>query len=132
MRAEQINVEYFFRLLYELIYETHASFDYEAFRALLAYIWLWVVWIGYGLSVIGLFIIIYTMMRVFDLRKREDQFYGTLLITPEAAGGINPRWGHIQSLMEGTTPSQWREAIVEADIMLEDMLTKQGYTGESI
>ena len=132
MRTEQINVEYFFRLLYELFYGSHSSLDYALFQALLVQIWLWIIVIGYTLSVVGLFVIIYTTMRLFDLRKREDEYYGTLLLAPESEGGINPRWKHIQSLMELASPSEWREAIVEADIMLDDMLSRQGYTGEGV
>ena len=47
-------------------------------------------------------------------------------------GGIHPRWEHIQSLLEGNTPSEWREAIIEADIMLDDVLAKRGYEGDGV
>ena len=131
MRGEQINIEYFFRLLYGLFSGSYAALDYSSFRMLLTQVWLWIVVVGYALSVIGLFVIIYATMRLFDLRRREDEFYGTLLLTPASAGGTNPRWTHIRSLMESVSPSEWREAIMEADIMLDDMLTRQGYSGES-
>lgn len=132
MRAEQINVEYFFRLLYNLIYGSHVALNYTSFQAMIASVWLWIVGIGYTLSVAGLFVIIYTMVRLFELRRREEEYYGTLLLAPETAGALNPRWQHIQSLMDGASPSEWREAIVEADIMLDDMLTRQRYTGEGV
>ena len=131
MRSEQINVEYFFRLLYDLIYGAHTSVDTGAFQAWLAQIWFWIVVVGYVLSAAGLFVIVYSMVKLFELRKREEEFYGTLLLAPEASQ-TNLRWKHIQSLMNGTTQSEWREAIVEADILLEDMLTKQGYTGDGV
>ena len=132
MRTEQINIEYFFRLLYNLIYGAHSEVDYASFQALVAHIWLWIVVIGDALSVAGLFIIVYSMMRLFDLRKREAEYYGKLLLAPEKAGGMNPRWQHIQSLMASDSQSEWREAITEADILLEDMLTRQGYQGEGV
>ena len=71
-------------------------------------------------------------MRLFELRKREEEFYSTVLVPPEAAGGMHPRWEHIQSLLEGGSPSEWREAIVEADIMLDDVLANQGYKGDGV
>ena len=132
MRAEQINVEYFFRLLYELIYGPHSPLDYSVFHSILVQIWLWIVVIGYALSVAGLFIIIYTTVRLFDLRKREAAYYNTLLPTLETNGEVNQRWKHVQSLMELANQSEWREAIVEADIMLDDQLAKRGYTGEGV
>jgi hypothetical protein len=132
MNSTQANVEYFFRLLYDLIYGSHASLNYSAFSSFLAQLWLWIIVIGYALSVIALFIIVYVTVRLFELRKREEEFYSTVITLPEAAGGMHPRWEHIQTLLEGAGLSQWREAIIEADIMLDDVLTKQGYTGAGI
>jgi hypothetical protein len=130
--ATQINVEYFFRLLYECFRGACGSIEIAGLSALLAQIWLWIIIIGYALSVMGLFVIIYSTMRLFELREREEKYYSTVLVAPSATGGAHPRWEHIQSLVEGASPSAWREAIIEADIMLDDMLTRQGYTGDTV
>ncbi|MBU6491102.1 hypothetical protein KGQ25_03070 [Patescibacteria group bacterium] len=129
--ANQISTEYFFRRAYDLI-GMHTPADYSSFQASLAHLWLGIVIIGYVLSILGLFVIAYATMRLFDLREREEEYYGTLVLAPETTGGANPRWEHIESLAGGTSASEWREAIIEADIMLDDMLTKQGYEGEGI
>lgn len=129
----QANVEYWFRLLYNCIYGAcYGSVGVAGFEAWLAQLWLWIIGIGYALSVIGLFVIVYATMRLFELRKREAEFYSTLILPPETAGGMHPRWEHIQSLLEGDSPSAWREAIIEADIMLDDVLAKQGYVGDGV
>ena len=47
-------------------------------------------------------------------------------------GGANPRWEHIESLINTDSASQWREAIIEADIMLDDALTQRGYIGDGV
>ncbi len=130
--ATQINVEYFFRLLYECFHGACISINTAELSALLAQIWIWVITIGYIISIIGLFVIIYSIVRLFELREREEKYYNTILVASEAAGGAHPRWERIQSLVEGANPSAWREAIIEADIMLDDMLTRQGYVGESV
>ena len=132
MPSTQANVEYFFRLLYEFFYGSNATIDFSAFSSFAAHLWLWIIVIGYALSAIGLFIIVYVTVRLFELRKREEAFYSTVITAPETAGGMHPRWEHIQTLLEGAGPSKWREAIIEADIMLDDVLTKQGYTGAGI
>ncbi len=132
MSGNQANVEYFFRLLYEWIYGPHAVFNYAALQAFFAHIWLWIIVIGYILSVVGLFVIVYATVKLFELRKREETFYSTLITPPEAAGGINPRWQHIESLAEGASASEWREAIIEADIMLDDALARHGYVGDGV
>lgn len=131
-QTQQINVEYFFRLIYEWIYGQHAVFNYAGVQAAAAHLWLWIVVIGYALSVIGLFVIVYVTVRLFELRKREEEFYSTTILPQAAAGGAHPRWAHIQSLLEGGSPSQWREAITEADIMLDDALTREGYMGNGV
>lgn len=44
----------------------------------------------------------------------------------------NDRWASIEARVEENTPESWRIAIIEADIMLDDMLTKAGYSGKSL
>lgn len=133
MLANQLNVEFFFRLLYNCIHGScYGSLELTGFEAFLANLWLWIIIVGYALSVIALFLIAYITMRLFELRAREEKFYGTPLLAPEAAGGINPRWQRIEELIDGESPSQWREAIIEADIMLDDMLGRQGYVGDGV
>ncbi|MDD3531357.1 MAG: hypothetical protein PHV99_02085 [Candidatus Pacebacteria bacterium] len=132
MPSTQANIEYFFRLFYDLFYGPHASLDFSAFGAFVAHLWLWVIIVGYALAVIGLFIIVYCTVRIFELRKREEEFYSTIIPSSETKGAMHPRWEHIQTLLEGAGMSEWREAIVEADIMLDNLLTKEGYTGAGV
>lgn len=128
----QANVEYWFRLLYECIHGGcygGASANTSELYALLSHVWLWVVFVGYIIAILSLIVIIYCIIRLFELRKREEEHYEKLLIAPDGEQGINPRWHHIEELRDSTQPNDWRTAIMEADIMLDDMLTKQGYDG---
>ena len=127
--AVQANTEYFFRLLYECF---HGGCYGDFSLAWLADVWVWITVIGYFLSVVALFVIVYATVRLFDLRKREKEYYETLITVPGAEGEAHPRWEHIQSLVNGPTPSEWREAITEADILLDETLTNQGYVGEGV
>lgn len=129
--ATQINIEYWFRLLYDCLRGACYHLDPTQLTALLAHLWLWIIVIGYLLSVAALFTIVYTTVRLFELRKRESEHYKTLLpAAPE--GGAHPRWQHIELLMGSASQSEWREAVVEADIMLDDILKKRGYAGENV
>lgn len=133
MAGNQTNVEYWFRLLYECLHGScYGSVDLTEFSAWLAHVWLWIIIIGYILAILALIIIIYSTVRLFELRNREEEYYGTILLAPESVGGANPRWLHIEELARSVNPSDWRSAIIEADIMLDDMLTKQGYDGEGV
>lgn len=44
----------------------------------------------------------------------------------------NPKWIQIENLMQSHNVSEWKVAILEADILLYDMLTQMGYEGDSI
>ncbi len=44
----------------------------------------------------------------------------------------NERWKHVELLLKSHNNSDWRQAIIEADVMLEEMLDKMGYPGVSI
>lgn len=44
----------------------------------------------------------------------------------------DPRWKDVEGLMQSGNPADWRVAILEADILLEDMLGQMGYGGESV
>jgi len=133
MPVEQINIEYFFRLLYQLFFRgAGGAFDLTHIKALAAQVWFWVVVVGYGISIIAFFVIVYATVRLFELRKREAEYYSTLLVTPETEAAGNPRWKHIQSLLNQNSQSAWREAITEADIMLDDVLTRRGYVGDGV
>lgn len=133
MPATQINVEYWFRLLYECFHGScYGTVDASQFSTWLAHLWLWIIIIGYMLAVLALIVIVYTTVRLFELRKREEEFYTTLLVPQESEGGVHPRWAHIQSLMNSTNSNDWRTAIIEADILLDDQLSRRGYVGADV
>jgi hypothetical protein len=44
----------------------------------------------------------------------------------------NERWVHVKALLTSAATSDWRQAIIEADIMLEEMLRAIGYDGVTI
>jgi hypothetical protein len=130
-QTNQLNIEFIFRKIYELFFGA-GSFDYSGLQSFLAHLWIWINIIGYALAVAALGVIVYCLVRLFDLRAREKEYYGSVLVAPEAGGDMNPRWQHIESLAGSANPSDWRQAIIEADIMLDDMLNRQGYIGTSV
>lgn len=125
-----INIELFFRFIYDCIVHGCRT-GIGDYSTLLATIWQWIVILGYIIIVLGLLVIVYCLVRIFELRKREDEQFEELIIKPENQGP-NPRWAHIESLMDSKDSSSWRQAIIEADIVLDEMLTRQGYTGASV
>ncbi len=131
MGASQVNVEYWFKVLYDLFYFLSGGTSYTELAAFAAHAWIWVIIVGYTLSAAALFVIVYTTVRIQHIRHEEEKFYGTTLLEP-GDEDKNPRWAHIQELMGSVNPSDWRTAIIEADILLDDVLSRQGYDGAGV
>jgi hypothetical protein len=132
MFVPQSNTEYWFRILYDCLRGLcYGSLSVNEFFSFLTHIWLWIILIGYILSVVGLFFIVYITMRIFQLREREKEYYSTTIPEP-GKETISPQWQRIESLAGGANASEWREAIIEADIMLDNLLEKQGYVGDGV
>ncbi len=131
MQADQLNVEYFFRLLYALVFDWGGA-DFAAAQAFAAKVWFWVTILGYGVTIFAFGLIVYLTMQLFELRRRESEYYSTLLVSKDSGKKENPRWQHVSQLMESGSASEWREAITEADILLEDALTANGFEGEGV
>lgn len=127
--VNSLNVEYVFRLIYDILFRTHMSGGTEQ---LLLSIWQIIIVIGYIISLAAIFVLVYSFMRLHDVRRKEKTLYGPLPAQIDIQPLQNPRWQQIQELIKSNNTNDWRQAIIEADIMLGDMLTRQGYQGESI
>lgn len=53
-------------------------------------------------------------------------------IVPKVQDVHNRRWTKVESLIHSHSTNDWRQAILEADIMLDEMLDKIGYKGKTI
>jgi hypothetical protein len=51
---------------------------------------------------------------------------------PKTEDVHNKRWANIQSLIRSYNANDWKQAIIEADIILDEMLKRMGYKGQSI
>lgn len=52
--------------------------------------------------------------------------------TPPAVEDVNPKWQKVLEHLASENAADWKLAILEADIMLEEMLEKMGYPGQTI
>lgn len=63
---------------------------------------------------------------------QEVAGFQTEEIVPIKIAEKNNRWKHIEELIKSYNVNDWKQAIIEADIILEEMLDKMGYDGVSI
>lgn len=93
-----------------------------------------------GLSIVMSFVlfigIIFVVEGLKRARKKEEEIFDAKVDTAfeEQQGDpeLSKRWERVQSYVESQNENDWRQAIIEADIMLEDLLVKLGYQGEGI
>lgn len=94
----------------------------------------WMEVIGWGISAFILFWTIYALVKLVTIRKAEKQKLIEAGMQAEQATkpNGNKKWERIQAHINSKNPSDWRLAILEADIILEEMLDKLGYPGTTI
>lgn len=89
--------------------------------------------LGYVIAALSFISIIYLIIRLIDIRDRyqdhyEDHFKKQ---TTMASNPRNEQWMSVKKAIQSEDPSLWRMAIIEADTMLEDLITSMGYQGET-
>ena len=126
-----LNVAYFFQLIYNLFFSTQ-SLSANGFSDWLNAIWLFATIIAYLFCTICIGLIVYFSTRIAQFAEVDEAKYVTLSEHDAHAEVEHSRWSYIKGLVESSEQSDWRQAIIEADIMLDELLTKQGYVGNSI
>jgi hypothetical protein len=89
---------------------------------------------------IGVFFIIgiiISIERLKAIRAKEKLIYNTPVVQAydEKAKGdpeLAHRWKSVVEHVDSSNENDWRQAILEADIILEDILRKMGYQGDGV
>lgn len=118
------------------LYESVVGGDWQGFVDTLLTIWSIYSIIALLLSLLFFIGYIYAKIRYGQLseieqealRKEEEAWaerYGIAVTR-------NSRWNDVEKHVAANDPNSWRLAIIEADIMLEEVLTNAGYVGATI
>lgn len=100
-----------------------------------------IIGISIPVSILLFFAIIYSVERLKSIRKKESEIYDAKtdmgyeevsVSTAKSEEGMARRWDTVQTHVESQNPNDWRQAVIEADIILGELLTKLGYKGEGI
>ena len=82
------------------------------------------------ISIIAFIFILDYAEKLKKIRKEEyDKLYP---VVPLAAAPVNLQWEQILAHCESPNENDWRQAIIEADIMLEGLLKNMDLPGDSI
>ncbi|MES3030879.1 MAG: hypothetical protein V4697_00520 [Patescibacteria group bacterium] len=122
-------------------YLTHGSQffadNFHYFSSFLKFIIGLAIGLSIPLSLVFIIGIIIAVERLKRIRRAEDEilYPHTEMAYEEPAKGdiaMAHRWDKILSQIESPNEGDWRSAIIEADIMLGELLTKMGYRGETM
>ncbi|MBI4093670.1 hypothetical protein HY417_01790 [Candidatus Kaiserbacteria bacterium] len=85
-------------------------------------------------SIPFLALVLYCWTRIFQIRRREYRAVRAQqrTVATQDIPRTQLRWRRILDQANGPNPESWRLAILEADIMLNELLDVQGYRGETI
>ena len=92
-----------------------------------------------GLKILGFLIslasavgiVLALLGKVKIAQQSKDRFDAHFIVPEVKASYENDRWEMIKKHFQSTNVAEWRTAIIDADTMLEDLITSLGYTGEN-
>lgn len=127
---ESFNIQYIFYQLY-LLSSNGIGVDGGVLFSWVAYYWAWFTIVSLFVSAIFLAITIYAYRKLHAIEHIVDmQFHTEGVLFEEKK--TNPRWVSIEKHIESENPNDWRLAIIEADIILDEMVKSMGYQGDSL
>lgn len=100
--------------------------------------WMFSLWrfaapVAVFISLILLMVIVYIRIRIAQVEKSVEAVYGPQPEVGESQPNqMNARWEAIVAHANSTNENDWRHAIIDADIMLDELLDAQGYRGDSM
>lgn len=138
-----INVEYIFVKIYDfIIYVKNvvltgsfsaASGGGSDFALTFERIGSWLVTLFSIAIIIFIIWLIYIRVRIFEIDEYLDGEYKAHFVQPVVKEQfINNRWEANRLLFASANHNDWKAAIIDADIMLDELVTSLGYTGESL
>ncbi|MCX6713043.1 MAG: hypothetical protein NTY66_02445 [Candidatus Vogelbacteria bacterium] len=134
MQANFFNIEYYFYQIY-LFFQKIGFVEQVDGRVVFAGYWyiFALKMILILISVFLTFLFIDFLYRLILIRREEqEQLMSAISANMEKTGKKNARWEEVERLISSDNESDLKLAVIEADKMLEDLLSTLGYAGESI
>lgn len=129
-----LNLEYFLLLVYRLF--TGSNVDISQIPTQTLLLMQYVAWTGLALT--ALFLVLYVILRRRTHAiehagwHHRDEIIAEMQAKHTVHPAKNPQWEHVMALASSPIEGDWRRAIIEADIMLDTMLTERGYSGATL
>lgn len=105
-----------------------------ALNYFLSYVWPWIKILAFLVSALSIYGIAHVYGKLSTLTKEEREVYAPKGMSAEGVveNSTNERWQRVMDHINSTNSADWRLAIIEADIMLDELLTASGHHGTSV
>lgn len=128
-----LNLEYIFLRIFDFF----RDFDVKAILNFIRYIIGLIQPYAIVITLFLIFVVVYSLIKLHKIKKEEEIKFHSLRVKdvikePGNDPVLNQKWQKVQTHINSTNPGDWRLAILEADIMLDTILDKMGYQGDSI
>lgn len=124
-----LNIEYFFGLIYNLFSQGVGSIDLASWF----YIPLWYRILAVILSLLFLVGIFFFSSKTLDLRREERRaLFAQEPFLEVASFPKNDRWLKIEAEINSDNVASWKQAIMEADKILEEIVNTLNLPGENL
>jgi len=129
MDVDFLNLQGIFYKIYSLF-----TADFSRLLETVAYYWPLVASVSMLISFFLFVLMVYLMFKLKEVKKLDEKIYGAVESVPLEGGSEvrNERWLRVLEHLETESQAEWKAAILEADIILDEMLTKMGYSGDSL
>lgn len=128
-----LNIEYIVARMLDLLFQV--PFNPKSIPGTFLFLIETIATIGMVLAVVLLVLLIIIRIKLINAEHhgfmvREEQ--ERLKRHHEQKAAKNPRWEMVAGLANSANESEWRRAILEADIILAALLSEQGIPGETV
>jgi len=120
-----INLEYFFYKIWQWMKAFWNFVTSEEFLRIAKFIL-------ESLIVIAMFYIIYWVIRLDEIRKERKKKLQKIIKPKEETEGGDPRLAQISKHLTSDNPSDWKLAIIEADVILDELIERMEPEGDNL
>jgi len=129
MNADFLNLQNLFYRIYAFL----SNINPEIIKAFIEKYWPLLVRVSVLVGVLLIAWVVYLMIKLKETEKKDEEKYGKV-IEPETEENEvkNERWLKVLNHLESLNQAEWKTAIIEADIILSEMMVKMGYHGDTL
>lgn len=128
MEIKYLNLEYFFYKFFyylthlsELLARLHLDYLISKWKIIVIFI-----------SIILVVGIIFLVFKISLLGKKKIKAYIDIFTEEGPLEDRSSRWREIKGHMDSDIPEQWKMAIIESDVLIDNIFKKTGYGGDTL